>query len=48
MPTNSQAATNLPITACTVLIGWVIRNSMVPDLRSSAHSRMPTAGTRNR
>jgi hypothetical protein len=48
MPTNSQAAQNLPSTAWTVVTGWVIRNSIVPVLRSSAQSRMPTAGTRNR
>ena len=46
--TNIQAARNLPSTAEVVDIGIVISSSMVPLLRSSAHSRMATAGIRNR
>ncbi len=47
-PTNAQAAANLPTIASAGEIGNVIRSSMVPLLRSSAQSRMATAGTRNR
>ncbi|MNY62866.1 hypothetical protein D3C86_1997490 [compost metagenome] len=48
MPANAQAARNLPPTASLRVIGRVISSSMVPLLRSSAHRRMASAGTRNR
>ena len=47
-PMNPQAARNLPRIASHGEIGSVISSSMVPDLRSSAHSRMATAGTSSR
>jgi len=34
--------------ACQGVIGMVSSSSSVPERRSSAHSRMPTAGTRTR
>ena len=43
-----QAARNLPSTACQSVTGSVISSSMLPLLRSSAHSRIEIAGTRNR
>ncbi len=43
-----QAAKNLPRIASKGETGSVIRSSMVPVLRSSAHSRMATAGTRSK
>jgi hypothetical protein len=46
MVVNAHAATNLPSTASIGVIGSVISSSMVPERRSSAHSRMPIAGTR--
>jgi hypothetical protein len=45
MVVNAQAARNLPSTASIGVIGRVISSSMVPERRSSAHSRMPIAGT---
>ena len=45
---NPQAAKNLPKTACVIEIGSVRKSSMVPNLRSSAHSRIESAGTKNR
>jgi len=45
---NSHAARNLPTTASQTFTGSVISNSMLPDLRSSAHSFMVSAGIRNR
>ena len=48
MPTKHQAARNFPNTACAVETGSVIRSSMVPVLRSSAQSRIATAGIRNK
>ena len=48
IPINPHAARNLPSTASAVETGNVIRISMDPVLRSSAHSRMATAGTRIR
>ena len=47
-PANPQAARNLPITASTVEIGKVIKFSIVPVLRSSAHSRIAIAGISSR
>ena len=47
-PMKAQAARNLPRIASQGEIGSVISSSMVPDLRSSAHSRMATAGTSSR
>ena len=44
-PMNAQAARNLPMMASHAVIGSVISSSIVPDLRSSAHSRMAMAGT---
>ena len=44
-PMKAHAAKNLPSTACHSVTGWVSNNSRVPDLRSSAHSPMATAGT---
>ena len=48
MPMNAQAARNLPSTACHSGTGRVSSSSIVPLLRSSAHSRIVIAGTRNR
>src|SRR3978361_138910 len=45
---NNHEARNLPTIACQVVIGIVSSNSSVPRRRSSDHSRMPAAGTRNR
>ena len=45
---TSHAARNLPITTWKVDTGSVISSSIVPVRRSSAHSRMATAGIRNR
>ena len=45
---NAHAARNLPSTACHIVTGSVSSSSIVPLLRSSAHSRIDTAGTRNR
>ena len=47
-PMKAQAAKNLPRMASHGDTGSVISSSMVPVLRSSAHSRMPMAGTRMR
>ena len=44
MPTNTQAARNLPSTACHSVTGCVSSSSMLPLRRSSAHRRMDTAG----
>ncbi len=44
--TRVRPATNLPRTADHVVSGIVMSNSMVPDFSSSAHRRMPSAGTR--
>src|SRR5215475_966329 len=43
-PIKPQAARNFPKIASQGEIGSVIKSSMVPDLRSSAHRRMATAG----
>ena len=48
MPVKAQAARNFPSTAWGSVIGSVIRSSIVPDLRSSAHRRIEIAGIRNR
>jgi len=48
MPRKTQEARNFPRIASQGVIGMVSRSSMVPARRSSAHSRMPTAGTRTR
>ena len=48
IPTNTQAAKNLPSTACHSVTGCVSSSSMVPLRRSSAHRRIDTAGIRNR
>ena len=48
IPAKTQAARNLPSTAAKVVVGSVISSSIVPVRRSSAHSRMAIAGTRNR
>ncbi len=45
---KSHAARYLPSTASQSVTGWVISSSMLPDLRSSAHSFMEIAGIRNR
>ena len=45
---NSHDARNLPTIACQVVTGIVSNSSIVPSRRSSDHSRMPAAGTRNR
>ena len=45
MPVNPHAARYLPSTASEVEIGSVIKISIVPVLRSSAHNRMAMAGT---
>ena len=42
--TNAHAARNLPSTACHIVTGSVSSSSIVPLLRSSAHSRIDTAG----
>ena len=44
VPTNAHAAKNLPSTKSHVDIGRVIKSSMVPLRRSSAHKRMEIAG----
>jgi len=43
-PINSQAARNFPKMTSVRVTGRVKINSMVPVRRSSAQSRMPTAG----
>ena len=48
MPAKHHAARNLPHTACAIVTGNVISSSMLPLLRSSAHSRIEIAGIRNR
>ncbi len=48
MPQKTQAARNFPKTVCAGVIGSVIRSSIVPCLRSSAHRRIEMAGIRNR
>jgi hypothetical protein len=48
MAMNAHAARNFPATACHIVTGRVNSSSMVPLLRSSAHSRIETAGTRKR
>src|SRR6476646_4115379 len=40
-----QLARNLATIACQVATGMVSRSSIVPERRSSAQTRMPTAGT---
>ena len=45
IPQKTQAARNLPMTACVTVTGRVISSSMLPLLRSSAHSRIEIAGT---
>src|SRR5512145_2766045 len=45
---NSHEARNLATIACQVATGMVSRSSSVPERRSSAQSRMPTAGTSTR
>ncbi len=45
---NAQAARNFAMTACPMVTGNVIKSSIVPVLRSSAHSRIETAGIRNK
>src|SRR5688572_12767267 len=45
---NSHEARNLPTIACQVVTGNVNNSSIVPKRRSSAHSRIPAAGTKNR
>src|SRR4029079_13727000 len=40
-----QLATNLATIACQGATGSVSSSSIVPERRSSAHTRMPTAGT---
>src|SRR3989475_5032372 len=45
---NAHEARNLATIACQGVIGMVSSSSSVPERRSSAHSRMPTAGTRTR
>ena len=47
-PRNAHDARNLPTMACQVVSGMVSSSSIVPSRRSSDHSRLPTAGTRNR
>jgi hypothetical protein len=47
-PRKSQLARNLPTMACQGAMGMVKSSSIVPRRRSSAHRRMPAAGTRNR
>src|SRR5713226_6765477 len=44
----AHEARNLAMIACQGVIGMVSSSSSVPERRSSAHSRMPTAGTRTR
>ena len=44
IPVKHHAAKNFPATASHMVTGSVIRSSMVPDFRSSAHSRMANAG----
>ena len=43
-----QLARNLATIACHVATGMVRSSSIVPERRSSAHTRMPTAGTSTR
>ena len=44
--TRTKQARNLPSTSCTGLAGVVIRNSSVPERRSSLHIRMVIAEIR--
>ena len=46
MAEKVHAARNLPITACQILTGSVISNSIVPLRRSSAHKRIASAESR--
>ena len=48
MARKIHEARNLPRIACHGVTGNVSSSSIVPLRRSSDHSRMPTAGTRNR
>ena len=48
IPAKDQAARNLPSTASVMRIGNVKNSSIVPLLRSSAHSRIENAGIRKR
>jgi len=48
MPAKAQAAKNLPSTAAVTGTGKVSSSSMVPVLRSSAHSRIEMAGIKKR
>ena len=48
MAQNAHAARNLPTTVAHNGIGRVSSSSMDPCRRSSAHSRIEIAGTRNR
>ena len=48
MARKIHEARNLPRIACHGVTGNVSSSSIVPIRRSSDHSRMPTAGTRNR
>jgi len=43
-----QLARNLATIACQVATGIVSSSSIVPERRSSAQTRMPTAGTSTR
>ena len=45
---KAQAASHLPTTICHGWTGSVIRSSMVPLRRSSAHSRIAIAGISTR
>src|SRR6185295_18949989 len=45
---NAQEARNLATIACHGAIGIVSSSSIVPERRSSAQTRMPTAGTSTR
>ena len=48
IPMNSHAAENFANTVVVNLTGKVKSNSAVPERLSSAHSRIPTAGTKKR
>ena len=48
MAVKIHAAKNLPSTACHSVMGSVMSSSMLPLLRSSAQSRIESAGIRNR
>jgi hypothetical protein len=47
-PMKIHDARNLATIACQGATGIVSRSSSVPERRSSAHRRMPTAGTSTR